>query len=127
MKRFIAVTLTGAVLMLTMATPARAGGERAIITLGIGLLTGAILGVAAATPQPIMAEPVGPPPMVYAPPPHQWVPGYWQDRWNPTSIQLQVSVPGYHDAYGNWHSGHYQTQVIQSGAWTRGFVPGHWE
>ena len=38
MKRLIAVVLIGTVLMLSMATPARAGGEKAILTLGIGLL-----------------------------------------------------------------------------------------
>lgn len=127
MKRMITVILIGALLTMSLVSPALAGGDKSTISFGIGLLTGAILGVAAATPHPVVVSPVGSPAIVYAPSPHQWIPAHWQDQWVPTTTQLQIWIPGHHDAYGYWTPGHYQAQVIQSGAWTRVWVTGHWE
>jgi hypothetical protein len=128
MKRAIVVTLIGVLLVTSAVSPAQAGGGRgqAIVVLGLGLLTGAILGVAAARPAPVVAAPAVPAAVVVYPPP-QWMPGRWQTQWAPSVTQLQVRAPGHHDAYGHWTAGHCQTQVIQGGAWTQVWVPGHWE
>ncbi len=125
MKRAIAVTLIGVLLVTSVVSPAQAGGGEAALVLGLGLLTGAILGVVAARPDPVVAAPAVPAAVVYPRP--QWMPGGWQTQWAPTVTQLQVWVPGHHDAYGQWTAGHYQTKLIQGGAWTQVWVPGHWE
>jgi hypothetical protein len=127
MKRVVAFILLGALLTVSLAPKAEAGGEGAI-GLGVGIMVGVVLRQAIRPQPPVAAWPVyvvpGPP--VYGPPP-RWVPGYWQEQWAPATTQLQVWVPGHHDAYGHWTPSHYQTQIIQTGSPTRVWVPGHWE
>jgi len=148
MKRFFAIVLVG--LMLTLAfTPVGEawerhhrgrygrghGGDGAAIGLGVGLLVGTLFGAAIAAPPPVVAAPVPAPApvyltqptVIYAPSGPRWVPGYWETRWVPSTTQLQVSVPGHYDPYGNWISGHYQSHAIQSGTRAQVWVPGHWE
>lgn len=127
MKRAIAIVLVGAVVIVLLGPQVEARGEAAI-SLAVGILVGTILGAAIASPPPAIAGPayVVPGPGNYGPP-QQWVPSHWQNRWIPTTTQLQIWVPGYHDAYGRWTPGHYETQAIQSGTWTSIWVPAHWE
>ena len=138
MRKVLAVTLLGSLLLTLLPSAALAGDSHAIrnrwtgVAIGAGsVLLGGLLLNALRGPSPAVAAPQvsTPPPVVYAPPPvveyRTWVPGHYEERWAPVTERQRVWVEG-HSGNGWWIPGHWEDRVRNGGYWTRVWVEGYW-
>ncbi|MBI4737015.1 MAG: hypothetical protein HY766_13330 [candidate division NC10 bacterium] len=152
MRKVLAVTLIGSLILALLPTMALAGDSHAVrnrwlgaaigagsVVLG-GILFNAIRGngpaavapVAYPAPQVVAPPPAvyyPAPPVVYAPPPvveyRTWVPSHYEDRWVPATERQRVWVEGHHEN-GWWVPAHWEERVRGGGYWTRVWVDGYW-
>jgi hypothetical protein len=145
MRKLLAVTLVGSLILAWLPGAALAGDAHAVrdrwtgaaigagaVALG-GILYNALQGSSGAPPAPaVVTRPpavvYSPPPVVYAPPAvgyRTWVPGHYEDRWVPTTEHQRVWVAGRHE--NGWRApGHWQNRIRNDGYWTRVWVEGYW-
>jgi hypothetical protein len=145
MRKLLAVTLVGSLVLAFLPGAALAGDGHAVrnrwtgAAIGAGVvalssilynaLQGSSVGTAPSvvtTPPAVVYSP--PPAVVYAPPAVEyrtWVPGHYEDRWVPATERQRAWAAGHYENRW-WVPGHRQDRIRSGGYWTRIWVEGYW-